>query len=152
MQKSVAEQLLDYRLQHGEANVTVGKFESMKIAAEIEQAQSKSITAKLDKALTPGFNDNNTSDVEQSEALSEGKNLVIHNLRIAVASLRYNLHIQDDYTEVNHYNNSNKSYYNGSITKTINQIRNFQKGLDRQHLEEMQQEKMQQSRGISMGM
>ncbi|WP_425362882.1 hypothetical protein [Candidatus Tisiphia endosymbiont of Hybos culiciformis] len=116
------------------------------------QVYSKSITAKLDKALTPGFNDNNTSDVEQSEALSEGKNLVIHNLRIAVASLRYNLHIQDDYTEVNHYNNSNKSYCNGSITKTINQIRNFQKVLDRQHLEEMQQEKIQQSKGMGMSM
>ncbi|WP_425363989.1 hypothetical protein [Candidatus Tisiphia endosymbiont of Hybos culiciformis] len=111
------------------------------------QVYSKSITAKLDKALTPGFNDNNIDDVEQSGTLSEGKNLVIHNLRIAVAEQRHNLHIQDDYEEVHHYNNSNKSYYNGSITKTINQIRNFQKGLDRQHLEEMQQ-----SRGMSMGM
>jgi hypothetical protein len=107
MQRAVAQQLVDYRLQHGnDVKITPWKLESMQKAAGLEQEFSKAIDNKLNKALTSSFTTHNIDSTEQKDALSESKKLVVHYLRNEIG-------------EQYHLSGYDKRHCHASMNKTI---------------------------------
>ena len=140
IQRSIAHQLVDYRLQHGmDVNVTQWRLESLQLAAKLEHEISETIDSKLDKKLISSFDEHGTSDIEQNEVLSEGKKLVIH-------YLRNEIHQQHDLHEYD------KNRCNITVNKTIKQINSFQRELDNRHLEETEHQTIKQTKGMGMSM
>jgi hypothetical protein len=138
IQRSIAHQLVDYRLQHGmDVDITQWKLESMQAAAKFEHELSQAIETKICAKLTPGFDDYGVSDIEQAEVLSEAKKLVVHNLRD-------DIHQQRDSSEYD------KNHCNITVSKSIKQISNFQRKLDSQRLEENEHQSIKQTKGIGM--
>ena len=144
-QNAVAEQLVDYRLQHGmDVNVTSWKFESMKEAAMLEHELSKTIDKNLTKILKPSFAHYNMSRSEKIQSNLEGRKLVIHNLRNDV-------HDQSMHSTLIGGNDQNS--YTGSIIKSLNRLQSIQTKMDKQ-LEERQHQTqtIKYNGGMGMGM
>ena len=164
VQRSVAEQLVDYKLQHGigmDANVTTEKLELMKTAAELEQKLLPDITNRFKQELHEGFLEGKViSHNQQREDIQLSVDLAVHRLRAEVHEQMHDLHAHmlDHHSIVYSMDISgrnlghNKDHYITVIQKTVTQVKEFQDDVNlRRDQHEEEHEQMHQN-GMSIGM
>ncbi len=163
VQRSVAEQLVDYKLQHVmgmDANVTTERLELMKTAAELEQKLLPDITDRFKQGLHEGFVEGKISDDQQKEDIQISIDLAVHRLRTEVHEQMHDLHAHmlDHHSIVSSMDISgrnlghDKDHYMTVIQKTVTQVKEFQEDVNlRRDQHEEEHEQMHQN-GISIGM
>jgi hypothetical protein len=155
VQKSVAEQLVDYKLQHGmDVNITTEKLELMRTAAELEQKLLPDITDRFKQELHDGFALGKVSDLQQKADISENIELAVHRLRTEIHDQMHNLHTNSlDHSFIVSGSGHNNEHYATVIQKTVTQAKEFQEDVNmRRDQHEEEHENMHHGIGINMSM